>query len=162
MKGRETFVDISSAEIVEQINTTREGSVWEILDIKLLSAEKDRVVATMPIGPNHRQQVGYLHGGISVVLAESLASLGTVLNIDASRQMAFGLEINANHLRPKREGQLTGVATPIHRGRTTHVWEIKISDENDMLVCVSRCTVAVVDRPPDNGNPFEKKLPSFG
>ncbi len=162
MKGRETFVDISSAEIVEQINTTREGSVWEILDIKLLSAEKDRVVATMPIGPNHRQQVGYLHGGISVVLAESLASLGTVLNIDASRQMAFGLEINANHLRPKREGQLTGVATPIHRGRTTHVWEIKISDENDKLVCVSRCTVAVVDRPPDNGNPFKKKLPSFG
>jgi 1,4-dihydroxy-2-naphthoyl-CoA hydrolase len=162
MKGRETFVDISSAEIVEQLNTTREGSVWEILDIKLLSAEKDRVVATMPIGPNHRQQVGYLHGGISVVLAESLASLGTVLNIDASRQMAFGLEINANHLRPKREGQLTGVATPIHRGRTTHVWEIKISDENDKLVCVSRCTVAVVDRPPDNGNPFEKKLPSFG
>ncbi len=155
-------MDISSAEIVEQINTTREGSVWEILDIKLVSAEKDRVVATMPIGPNHRQQVGYLHGGISVVLAESLASLGTVLNIDASRQMAFGLEINANHLRPRREGQLTGVATPIHRGRTTHVWEIKISDENDKLVCVSRCTVAVVDRPPDNGNPFEKRLLSFG
>ncbi|MDQ6645050.1 MAG: PaaI family thioesterase [Chloroflexota bacterium] len=153
---------MSSAEIVEQINTTREGSVWQILDIKLVSAEKDRVVATMPIGPNHRQQVGYLHGGISVVLAESLASLGTVLNIDASRQMAFGLEINANHLRPRREGQLTGVATPIHRGRTTHVWEIKISDENDKLVCVSRCTVAVVDRPPDNGNPFEKRLPSFG
>lgn len=155
-------MDISSAEIVEQINTTREGSVWQILDIKLISAEKDRVVATMPIGPNHRQQVGFLHGGISVVLAESLASLGTVLNIDASRQMAFGLEINANHLRPKREGQLTGVATPIHRGRTTHVWEIKISDENGKLVCISRCTVAVVDRPPDNGNPFEKNLPSFG
>jgi uncharacterized protein (TIGR00369 family) len=116
----------------------------------------------MPIGPNHRQQVGYLHGGISVVLAESVASLGTVLNIDASRQMAFGLEINANHLRPKRDGQLTAVATPVHRGRTTHVWDIKISDENDKLVCISRCTVAVVDRPPDNGNPFERKLPSFG
>ncbi len=155
-------MEFSSEEIIAQINTTRAGSVWEILDIQLVSAAKDRVVATMPIGPNHRQQVGYLHGGISVVLAESVASLGTVLNIDASRQMAFGLEINANHLRPKRDGQLTAVATPVHRGRTTHVWDIKISDENDKLVCVSRCTVAVVDRPPDNGNPFERNLPSFG
>jgi uncharacterized protein (TIGR00369 family) len=155
-------VEFSSDDIVARINTAREGSVWDILDIKLISATKDKVVATMPIGPNHRQQVGYLHGGISVVLAESLASLGTVLNIDASRQMAFGLEINANHLRPKREGQLTGIATPIHRGRTTHVWEIKITDENEKLVCISRCTVAVVDRPPDNGNLFERQMPSFG
>ncbi|HEV7237411.1 MAG TPA: PaaI family thioesterase [Ktedonobacteraceae bacterium] len=155
-------MELSSEAIVAQINTTREGSVWDILDIKLVSASKDKVVATMPIGPNHRQQVGYLHGGVSVVLAESIASLGTVLNIDASKQMAFGLEINANHLRPKREGQLTGVATPIHRGRTTHVWDVKISDENDKLVCISRCTVAVVDRPPDNISPLEKQLPSFG
>jgi 1,4-dihydroxy-2-naphthoyl-CoA hydrolase len=155
-------VDFSSAEIIEQINSTREGSVWDILDIKLITAEKEKVVATMPIGPNHRQQVGYLHGGISVVLAESVASLGTVLNIDADKQMAFGLEINANHIRPKRDGQLTAVATPIHRGRTTHIWDIKLTDENDKLVCISRCTVAVVDRPPDNGNPLAKKLPSFG
>ena len=155
-------MEFSSEEIVARINATREGSVWEILDIKLVAAAKDKVVATMPIGPNHRQQIGYLHGGISVVLAESVASLGSVLNIDAATQMAFGLEINANHLRPKRDGQLTAVATPIHKGRTTHVWDIKISDENDKLVCISRCTVAVVDRPPDNGNPLERKLPSFG
>src|ERR1700680_4175866 len=116
-------MDISSDEIVAMINSTREGSVWEILDITLVSAEKDRVVATMPIGPNHRQQVGYLHGGISITLAESIASLGTVLNIDASKQMAFGLEIHANHLRPKRDGRLTGVATPIHRGRPTQGWD---------------------------------------
>jgi 1,4-dihydroxy-2-naphthoyl-CoA hydrolase len=155
-------MDISSDEIVAMINSTREGSVWEILDIKLVSAEKDRVVATMPIGPNHRQQVGYLHGGISITLAESIASLGAVLNIDASKQMAFGLEINANHLRPKRDGQLTGVATPIHRGRTTQVWDVQITDENDKLICVSRCTIAVVNRPPDNGSPFARNLPSFG
>ncbi len=155
-------MEYSSEELIKRINATREGSVWEVLDIKLVSAEKDRVVATMPIGPNHRQQVGYLHGGVSVVLAESLASLGSVLNIDADKQMAFGLEINANHLRPKRDGFLTGVATPIHRGRTTHVWDVQISDENGKLVCVSRCTVAIVDRPPDNGNPFMKDLPSFG
>jgi 1,4-dihydroxy-2-naphthoyl-CoA hydrolase len=155
-------MDISSDEIVAMINSTREGSVWEMLDITLVSAEKDRVVATMPIGPNHRQQVGYLHGGISITLAESIASLGTVLNIDASKQMAFGLEINANHLRPKRDGRLTGIATPIHRGRTTHVWDVQIIDENDKLICVSRCTIAVVNRPPDNGSPFARNLPSFG
>ena len=147
-------MELSNSDIVAQINATRAGSVWEVLDITLVSASKDEVVATMPIGPNHRQQIGYLHGGVSVVLAESVASLGTVLNIDASKQMAFGLEINANHLRPKRDGQLTAVATPIHRGRTTHVWEIQISDENEKLVCISRCTVAVVDRPPDHINLF--------
>jgi len=155
-------MELSSDEIVAMINSTREGSVWDVLDIKLIAAEKDRVVAAMPIGPNHRQQVGYLHGGISITLAESLASLGAVLNIDASKQMAFGLEINANHLRPKRDGQLTGVATPIHRGHTTHVWDVSITDENDKLICVSRCTIAIVDRPPDNGSPFSRSIPSFG
>jgi len=145
-------VEISQEEIIARINNTREGSVWDVLDIKLVEAAKNRVVATMPIGPNHRQQVGYLHGGVSVVLAESIASLGSVLNIDAEKQMAFGLEINANHLRPKREGTLTGVAEPIHLGRTTHIWDIKITDENNKLICISRCTVAIVDRPPDNGN----------
>ena len=156
------MMEFSSEELVARINSTREGSVWDVLDIKLVSAEKDKVIATMPIGPNHRQQIGYLHGGISVVLAESVASLGTVLNIDANRQMAFGLEINANHLRPKRDGQLTAVATPIHQGRTTHVWDIRITDEHDKLICISRCTIAVVDRPPDNGNPLLRDIPSFG
>jgi len=151
-------VQYSKEELIENMNSTRAGSVWDVLDIKLIEAEKDRVVATMPIGPNHRQQIGYLHGGISVVLAESLASLGSVLNIDADKQMAFGLEINANHLRPKRDGMLTGVAVPITRGRTTHVWDIRITDENDKLVCISRCTVAIVDRPPDNGNPLGKSM----
>jgi len=155
-------VEYSKDELIESLNSTSDESIWNVLDIKLVEADKDRVVATMPIGPQHRQQVGYLHGGVSVVLAESLASLGSVLNIDAGRQMAFGLEINANHLRPKREGMLTGVAVPIMRGRTTHVWDIRITDENDKLICISRCTVAVVDRPSDNGNPLTKNVPSFG
>src|SRR5437588_2812306 len=155
-------MDISGEELVAHMNSTRAGSVWDALDIKLVSAEKDKVVATMPIGPNHRQQAGYLHGGIAVTLAESVATLGAVLNMDVSTQMAFGLEINANHMRPKRDGQLTAVATPVHRGRTTHVWDVRISDENGKLVCISRCTVAVVDRPPDNGNPLLRDIPSFG
>jgi 1,4-dihydroxy-2-naphthoyl-CoA hydrolase len=155
-------VEVSNEEIVAHLNAIREGSIWGILDIMVVSVDKDRVVATMPVGPNQRQQVGYLHGGASVTLAESLASLGTALNIDMDRQMAFGLEINANHLRPKRDGMLTGIAVPLHKGRTTHVWEIKISDENDKLICISRCTVAIIDRPPDNGNPLKRDLPSFG
>jgi uncharacterized protein (TIGR00369 family) len=155
-------VEYSQEEIIQTINNTRQGSVWDVLDIKLVVAQKDKVVATMPIGPNHRQQVGYLHGGISVVLAESIASLGSVLNIDANQQMAFGLEINANHLRPKREGILTGTATPIALGRTTHVWDVRITDENEKLVCVSRCTIAIVNRPPDDGNPLLRDIPSFG
>ncbi len=148
----------SQEELIENMNSNRAESIWTILGIELVEAQKDRVVATMPIGPQHRQQVGYLHGGVSVVLAESLASFGSVLNIDADKQMAFGLEINANHLRPKRDGALTGIATPIARGRTTHVWDIRITDEQDKLVCISRCTVAIVDRPPDNGNPLIKQI----
>lgn len=145
-------MEFSSEEIVARINGTREGSVWDILDIQLILATREKVVATMPIGPNHRQQLGYLHGGISITLAESLASLGSVLNIDAKRQMAFGLEINASHLRSRRDGVLTGTATPIRLGRTAHVWDVRITDEEGRLVCVSRCTIAIVDHPPENGS----------
>ncbi|GCE47680.1 uncharacterized protein (TIGR00369 family) [Thermosporothrix hazakensis] len=145
-------MEFTQEEIIERINSSRAGSVWEVLDIKLVVAEKQRVVGTMPIGPNQRQQLGYLHGGVSVVLAESLASFGSVLNIDNRRQMAFGLEINANHIRAKRDGMLTGTAIPLHLGRTTHVWEVKITDEQEKLICVSRCTIAIVNRPPENDN----------
>ena len=147
-------MELSSEEIVAHMNSTREGSVWHVLDIKLVEATRERVVATMPVGPNQRQQVGYLHGGVSITLAESLASLGSVMHIDSERQMAFGLEINASHLRAKRDGIVTGVAVPIRIGRSVHVWDVRISDEEDRLICISRCTISVVDRPPENGSPL--------
>lgn len=131
----------------EHITTQHQGTALEALDITIVEATEDRLVATMPIGPKHRQPSGYLHGGISVVLAETVASLGSTLHIDLERQMAFGLEINANHVRPKRDGVVTATATPLHLGRNTHVWDVRIVDERGKLVCVSRCTVAVVDRP---------------
>ena len=149
-------MEFSSEEIIATINATRAGTVWDVLDITLVTATKEQVVATMPIGPNHRQQLGYLHGGISITLAESLASLGSVTHIDSERQMAFGLEINASHLRSKREGTLTGTATPIRLGRTAHVWDVRITDEEEKLVCISRCTIAIVDRPPEHGSLFQK------
>lgn len=148
-------MEFSSEEFVAYINSTRQGSAWDILDIKLVSATKEKVVATMPIGPNQRQQLGYLHGGISITLAESLASLGSVLNIDTARQTAFGLEINASHLRSRREGMVTGTATPIRIGRTTHVWDVRITDEDEKLICIVRCTIAIVDRPSPQSLPFQ-------
>jgi uncharacterized protein (TIGR00369 family) len=109
---------------------------------------RDRVVARMPVGPPVHQPFGLLHGGASVALAESVASVGAWLNVDPEREGAVGLEINANHVRPMREGVVTATATPAHVGRTTQVWDVRIADERGRLVCVSRCTVAVIALPP--------------
>lgn len=141
-------MEFSQQELVANLNETNKDTALSVMGIKLSEATKDRVVATMPITSHHHQPMGYLHGGVSVLLAETVASWGSMLNIDTDRQVAFGQEINANHLRPRREGVLTAVAIPLHRGRTTHVWDVRITDENDKLICVSRCTVAIVDRPP--------------
>lgn len=117
-----------------------------LLGIKYSELTPERVVATMPITPELHQPFGYLHGGASVVLAETVASVGAFLNCPSGK-IGFGMEINANHLRPKRDGVLTAIATPLHRGQSSHVWEIKIIDDAEKLICVSRCTVAIVDVP---------------
>ena len=145
-------MEFSQEESIAKLNEMNKDTALSVMGIKLSEATKDRVVATMPITSHHHQPMGYLHGGVSVLLAESVASWGSILNIDTDRQVAFGLEINANHLRPKREGVLTAVAMPLHRGRTTHIWDIRITDENDKLICISRCTVAIVDRSSENSN----------
>ena len=123
-------------------------TVMEVLGIQVAEMNADRVVMTMPITDAARQPYGLLHGGVSVVLAESCASLATWLNIDQTSQMGVGIEVNANHVRAKRDGTVTAVATPIHRGRTMMVWDVRIADEEQRLVCVARCTVAVVARDP--------------
>ena len=113
------------------------------LGIELQEVEPARVVATMPVGPRVHQPFGYLHGGASVALAETVASIGGAMNAPAG-MLSFGLEINANHVRPMREGTLRAVATPIHLGRTTQVWDIRLTDEEERLICVARCTIALV------------------
>lgn len=123
------------------------ATLMDALGIETVTLDKDKVVMTMPVHGATRQPFGLLHGGASVALAESAASLGTWLNVDQSSQVVVGIEINANHIRSRREGLVTAVATPLHRGRTTMVWDIRITDEDDKLVCVSRCTVAILDRP---------------
>jgi 1,4-dihydroxy-2-naphthoyl-CoA hydrolase len=124
----------------------RENHMMKTLGIEMVELEKDKVVMTMPVDDRTRQPFGLLHGGASVVLAESAASFGTVLNIDTDKQLAVGLEINANHVRSKRDGIVTATAVPVHRGRTTMVWDIRITDESDRLICISRCTVAIVPK----------------
>lgn len=126
---------------------TVEETLMGSLGITNVELTPDRVVCEMPVGPKTWQPAGILHGGASVALAETAASVATALNVDKETQMGVGLEINANHIRPKRDGVVTATATPLHKGRTTMVWDIKITDEDDKLICVSRCTMAVVPRP---------------
>ena len=124
-----------------------DGGITGKLGVEFVELTPGRVVATMPVDERHHQPFGYLHGGVSVVLAESVASIGGYLNCPPGKA-AFGAEINASHVRPKREGTLKAVGVPAHLGRTSQVWEIHITDENEKTVCVSRCTVAVVDAEP--------------
>lgn len=123
-----------------------ESKLFELLGIETVKLEKDCVIMTMPVDERTHQPAGYLHGGASVLLAETVASVGGFLNIDQENQAVFGMEINANHLRSKREGLVTATATPIHIGKTTMVWNIDITDEKDQLLCISRCTLGVVNK----------------
>jgi uncharacterized protein (TIGR00369 family) len=118
----------------------------DVLGIEIVELTPKRVIATMPVDQRTRQPFGILHGGASVALAETVASLGAVMNTDLERSTAVGLEINANHLRAKREGTVRATGTPIHIGRSTQVWEVRIVDEEERPVCVSRCTLAVVPK----------------
>ena len=102
--------------------------------------------ARMPVDHRTKQPYGLLHGGASCVLAETIGSLASAMVVDHSKFVCVGLEINANHVRSARQGFVTGVASPLHLGTNTHVWDIKIYDELEKLVCVSRLTVAVIPR----------------
>ena len=117
------------------------------LGIEIVELTAERVVATMPVDERTQQPYGLLHGGASVALAETVASLASIMNVDQQRFRAVGLEINANHIRAKTEGIVRGTATAIHIGRSTHVWNIEIVDEQERLVCISRCTVAIIPAP---------------
>jgi 1,4-dihydroxy-2-naphthoyl-CoA hydrolase len=131
---------------IEWLRTHRAPSLADALGIELVELSPRRVVATMPVDHRTRQPFGILHGGASVALAETVASLGAAVNVDPQTEMTVGIEINANHLRSKSDGAVTGTATPVHIGRSTHVWDVRIVDEEGRLVCISRCTLAVIPR----------------
>ncbi|WP_017187028.1 hotdog fold thioesterase [Alkalibacillus haloalkaliphilus] len=122
------------------------NTLFSTLNIEVKEQTKDQVVLTMPVNETVHQPMGFLHGGASVALAESAASLGAFLNIDPGKYNVFGIEINANHVKSKRNGVVYATANPVHIGKMTMVWEIIITDENEQLISTSRCTIGVVER----------------
>ncbi len=133
---------------IEEINQFCANTLLSTLDIKIQEIGSDYLMATMPVTHKHVQPQRILHGGASVALAESLGSIASHLIIQQDKYYAVGLEINANHIRPVAENSsiVTGIAKPIHLGSKTHVWEIKITDSNQKLVCISRLTVAILNK----------------
>ncbi len=117
------------------------------LGIEILEAGDDYLKARMPVDARTRQPAGVLHGGASMVLAETLASWGASFVVDPAKFHCVGQEINANHVRAAADGWVHGIARPAHLGRSSHVWEIRISDEDDRLVCISRVTMAILATP---------------
>nr|WP_085520671.1 PaaI family thioesterase [Tuberibacillus sp. Marseille-P3662] len=130
--------------LIEQLRSQSENTLIGELEMDYVELTQDRVVMTMPVGPKTRQPFGILHGGASVALAETVASMATAINIDLRKCHPVGMEINANHIRSKSDGEVIATATPFHKGRTSMVWDIKITGENEKLICISRCTMAVV------------------
>ncbi|MBK8089220.1 MAG: hotdog fold thioesterase [Chitinophagaceae bacterium] len=119
----------------------------EYIGISFSELGNDYLKATMPVDHRTKQPYGLLHGGASCVLAETLGSIASAMVIDQDKFICVGLEINANHIRSARSGIVTGITKPIHIGTSTHVWDIKIYDEREKLVCVSRLTVAILKKP---------------
>lgn len=131
---------------LERLNALSENTLVQHLGIAITEVGKDYLVGTMPVDKRTHQPLGLLHGGASVALAETLGSIAATITLDIKKQYAVGLEINANHIKSAREGIVIGVARPIHVGKKTQVWEIKISNEQNQLVCISRITMAILDR----------------
>jgi len=127
-----------------RINAWSANTMMETLDIRINAIGEDWLQGTMPVDHRTHQPYGLLHGGASVVLAETLGSTAAMLTLDPEKELAVGLDINANHIRGVRSGTVTGTAKALHLGRTTQVWEIRIESEQGALVCVSRLTMAVV------------------
>ncbi len=131
---------------LEALNKRSENTLAEFLGITFTEIGEDSLTATMPANDRTKQPIGIVHGGANVVLAETIASTAANAVIDIKKCYCVGLEINANHLRPVREGVVTGVTRPIHIGRTTHVWLIELYNEQGKPTCVSRMTASVVTR----------------
>jgi len=131
---------------VDHFGHLGKDTMGEYIGIEWTELGDDFLKARMPVDHRTKQPYGLLHGGASCVLAETIGSVASAMVIDHSKYYCVGLEINANHIRSAREGFVTGVARPLHLGATTHVWDIKIYDEREKLVCVSRLTVVVIPR----------------
>jgi len=131
---------------IEKLKPLGPNTMAAHIGIEWVEVGENFIKAKMPVDQRTNQPYGLLHGGASCVLAETLGSVASAMVIDHSKFYCVGLEINANHIRGVREGYVMGIASPLHLGNTTHVWDIKIFDEREKLVCVSRLTVAILMR----------------
>jgi 1,4-dihydroxy-2-naphthoyl-CoA hydrolase len=129
---------------IAEVAQLGKNTMAEHIGMEFSAIGENSIEARMPVDHRTNQPYGLLHGGASCVLAETLGSIGSALVIDTSRYYCVGIEINANHIRSARQGFVRGVATPIHLGGSTHVWDIRIFDEREKLVCISRLTVAIL------------------
>lgn len=132
---------------LEELNKRSIGTMGEILSMIFTEIGTDYLKMTMPVDNRTRQPYGLLHGGASAALAETAGSVASSLCINTDKQICVGIEINCNHIRGKKDGVVTAIVKPLHIGASTHVWDIKIHDERDKLVCVSRLTVAILKKP---------------
>jgi 1,4-dihydroxy-2-naphthoyl-CoA hydrolase len=129
---------------LEDLATIAADTMADFLELKWVEIGDDFLKMSMPVNAKTRQPYGFLHGGASCVLAETIGSIGSALVIDRQKFYCVGLEINANHLRSVTDGIVIAIAHPLHLGKTTHVWDIKIYDDKDRLFCAGRLTVAIL------------------
>jgi uncharacterized protein (TIGR00369 family) len=134
---------VAPEELVRLVNENMRGGLPEKLGIEYLELSAERVVARMPVGGNV-QPYGILHGGATAALCETIASVGTALQVPAEKRVT-GIELNVNHLRAVREGFVTGTGIPLHVGRTTAVWDMRVRDDEGRLIAVSRLTLVIRD-----------------
>lgn len=138
--------DEQRQKVIAFVKQRHANTVLGALNIEFTSFDPDAVSARADVGPHLMQHAGIVHGGIYVLLAESVASVAAALSVDTDNFDVMGLEINANHLRPVTSGDIEAIATPVHRGRTTHVYAIDVIDDQGRRVCTSRCTLAIKEK----------------
>jgi 1,4-dihydroxy-2-naphthoyl-CoA hydrolase len=129
---------------LEEINRSSRESIAEHVGIKIIEKGDDFITATMPVDKRTKQPLGILHGGASVLLAETLGSIASYMTLDKN-DISVGLEIKANHIKSVTKGLVTGTVRPVHLGKTTQIWDISIKDDQDKLVCVSRLTLMILN-----------------
>lgn len=139
-------MSFNKERVLELCNQWSKNTLMQTLNIQYTDAGEDFLVATMPVNPSVHQPMGLLHGGASVALAESVGSAASIMFINHEKQEVRGIEISANHLKSKREGMVTATARIIHKGRSLHLWEIRIVDENDALISLCKLTNMILPK----------------
>jgi uncharacterized protein (TIGR00369 family) len=133
-------------KMLQLCNDWSKNTLMETLEIEYIDAGEDFLTAKMPVNPRVHQPMGLLHGGASVALAESVGSAASIMFVNPEKSEVRGIEISANHLKAKRDGMVYATAKIVHKGRSIHLWEIRITDENDSLVCLCKLTNMILPR----------------